>query len=188
MIRTLVVDDDYHVAHAHAHSVRRPPGFSVAGEAHSAKEAPGGANVPRRAHQRVDSGRRVQEGRAPAVVAGQCLRRWHLGDRVEGAKMLREDPHHHQPASRPQRVGAVGVSIAQATAACVVTLSRSCCSQFLPQPGSVTGQRLTAFDILGANHLSVVAATVTQHAAQGDAKDRTGCHHDTNRRGAAQAG
>ena len=46
MIRTLVVDDDYHLAHAHAHSLRRPPGFSVDGEAHSAKKAPGGANVP----------------------------------------------------------------------------------------------------------------------------------------------
>lgn len=39
MIRTLVVDDDYHVAHAHALSVRRVPGFSVIGEAHSAEEA-----------------------------------------------------------------------------------------------------------------------------------------------------
>ena len=39
MIRTLVVDDDYHVAHAHALSVGRVPGFSVVGEAHSAQEA-----------------------------------------------------------------------------------------------------------------------------------------------------
>jgi response regulator of citrate/malate metabolism len=39
VIRTLVVDDDYHVAHAHALSVGRLPGFSVAGEAHSAEEA-----------------------------------------------------------------------------------------------------------------------------------------------------
>lgn len=39
MIRTLVVDDDYHVAHVHALSVRRVPGFSVIGEAHSAEEA-----------------------------------------------------------------------------------------------------------------------------------------------------
>ena len=39
MIRTLVVDDDYHVAHVHALSVGRVPGFSVVGEAHSAEEA-----------------------------------------------------------------------------------------------------------------------------------------------------
>ncbi len=39
MIRTLVVDDDYHVAHAHALSVGRVPGFSVTAEAHSAEEA-----------------------------------------------------------------------------------------------------------------------------------------------------
>ena len=39
MIRTLVVDDDYHVAHAHALSVGRVPGFSVTGESHSAEEA-----------------------------------------------------------------------------------------------------------------------------------------------------
>ena len=39
MIRTLVVDDDYHVAHAHALSVGRVPGFSVVGEAHSAEDA-----------------------------------------------------------------------------------------------------------------------------------------------------
>ncbi len=39
MIRTLVVDDDYHVAHAHALSVGRVPGFSVTAEAHSAEAA-----------------------------------------------------------------------------------------------------------------------------------------------------
>jgi response regulator of citrate/malate metabolism len=39
VIRTLVVDDDYHVAHAHALSVARVPGFSVVAEAHSAEEA-----------------------------------------------------------------------------------------------------------------------------------------------------
>jgi response regulator of citrate/malate metabolism len=39
VIRALVVDDDYHVAHAHALSVGRVPGFSVTGEAHSAEEA-----------------------------------------------------------------------------------------------------------------------------------------------------
>jgi response regulator of citrate/malate metabolism len=39
VIRTLVVDDDYHVAHAHALSVGRVAGFSVVGEAHSAEEA-----------------------------------------------------------------------------------------------------------------------------------------------------
>ena len=39
MIRTLVVDDDYHVAHAHALSVGRVPEFSVTAEAHSAEEA-----------------------------------------------------------------------------------------------------------------------------------------------------
>ena len=39
MIRTLVVGDDYHVAHAHALSVGRVPGFSVVGEAHSAEDA-----------------------------------------------------------------------------------------------------------------------------------------------------
>jgi response regulator of citrate/malate metabolism len=39
LIRTLVVDDDYHVAHAHALSVGRVPGFSVVAEAHSAQEA-----------------------------------------------------------------------------------------------------------------------------------------------------
>ena len=39
MIRVLVVDDDYHVAHAHALSVSRIPGFEVVGEAHSGAEA-----------------------------------------------------------------------------------------------------------------------------------------------------
>lgn len=39
MIRTLVVDDDYHVAQVHARSVERVPGFGVVGEAHSAAEA-----------------------------------------------------------------------------------------------------------------------------------------------------
>jgi response regulator of citrate/malate metabolism len=39
MIRVLVVDDDYHVAQAHAISVRRVPGFEVVGEAHSGTEA-----------------------------------------------------------------------------------------------------------------------------------------------------
>ena len=39
MIRTLVVDDDFHVAHAHARSVEKVPGFVVVGEAHSAAEA-----------------------------------------------------------------------------------------------------------------------------------------------------
>lgn len=39
MIRTLVVDDDYHVAHAHALSVGRVAGFAVVGEAHSGSEA-----------------------------------------------------------------------------------------------------------------------------------------------------
>jgi response regulator of citrate/malate metabolism len=39
VIRTLVVDDDYHVAHAHALSVERVPGFSVVAEAHSAEQA-----------------------------------------------------------------------------------------------------------------------------------------------------
>ncbi|HZX07915.1 response regulator [Kribbella sp.] len=39
MIRTLVVDDDFHVAHAHARSVAKVPGFVVVGEAHSAAEA-----------------------------------------------------------------------------------------------------------------------------------------------------
>jgi response regulator of citrate/malate metabolism len=39
MIRILVVDDDYHVAHAHALSVARVQGFSVVGEAHTGAEA-----------------------------------------------------------------------------------------------------------------------------------------------------
>lgn len=39
MIRVLVVDDDYHVAHAHALSVGRVPGFEVVGEAHSGTQA-----------------------------------------------------------------------------------------------------------------------------------------------------
>jgi response regulator of citrate/malate metabolism len=39
VIRTLVVDDDFHVAHAHARSVAKVPGFLVVGEAHSAAEA-----------------------------------------------------------------------------------------------------------------------------------------------------
>ena len=39
MIRVLVVDDDYHVAHAHALSVAKLPGFEVVGQAHSGAEA-----------------------------------------------------------------------------------------------------------------------------------------------------
>jgi response regulator of citrate/malate metabolism len=39
MIRVLVVDDDYHVAKAHALSVARIDGFAVVGEAHTAAEA-----------------------------------------------------------------------------------------------------------------------------------------------------
>jgi response regulator of citrate/malate metabolism len=39
MIRVLVVDDDYHVAHAHALSVTRVEGFTVVGEAHTGSEA-----------------------------------------------------------------------------------------------------------------------------------------------------
>ncbi|MDP9118181.1 MAG: response regulator [Actinomycetota bacterium] len=39
MIRTLVVDDDYRVAHIHAASVERIDGFTCVGEAHSAAEA-----------------------------------------------------------------------------------------------------------------------------------------------------
>jgi response regulator of citrate/malate metabolism len=39
MIRVLVVDDDYHVARAHALSVARVPGFTVVGEAHTGAEA-----------------------------------------------------------------------------------------------------------------------------------------------------
>jgi hypothetical protein len=54
---------------------------------------------------------RSEVGRDPAVVAGQCVSRWHLGGRVEGAKMSGEDSPYHQPARPPQRVGAVGVSI-----------------------------------------------------------------------------
>ena len=41
MIRVLVVDDDFHVAHAHALSVARVPGFAVVGEAHTGAEALG---------------------------------------------------------------------------------------------------------------------------------------------------
>ena len=39
MIRTLVVDDDFHVARAHTRSVEKVPGFTVVGEARSAAEA-----------------------------------------------------------------------------------------------------------------------------------------------------
>jgi response regulator of citrate/malate metabolism len=39
VIRVLVVDDDYHVAKAHALSVARIEGFTVVGEAHTAAEA-----------------------------------------------------------------------------------------------------------------------------------------------------
>jgi response regulator of citrate/malate metabolism len=39
VIHVLVVDDDYHVAHAHALSVDRVEGFTVVGEAHSGAEA-----------------------------------------------------------------------------------------------------------------------------------------------------
>lgn len=39
MIRVLVVDDDYHVAQAHALSVARLDGFVVVGEAHTATQA-----------------------------------------------------------------------------------------------------------------------------------------------------
>ncbi|GAA3141187.1 response regulator of citrate/malate metabolism [Kribbella aluminosa] len=39
MIRTLVVDDDFHVARAHTRSVEKVPGFTVVGEARSAGEA-----------------------------------------------------------------------------------------------------------------------------------------------------
>ncbi len=38
-IRVLIVDDDFHVAHAHALGVSRIPGFEVVGEAHSAASA-----------------------------------------------------------------------------------------------------------------------------------------------------
>jgi len=39
VIRTLVVDDDFHVARAHTRSVEKVPGFTVVGEARSAAEA-----------------------------------------------------------------------------------------------------------------------------------------------------
>ncbi len=39
MIRVLVVDDDYRVAHAHARCVAATDGYSVVGEAHSGAEA-----------------------------------------------------------------------------------------------------------------------------------------------------
>ncbi|GAB3437083.1 response regulator [Phycicoccus ginsengisoli] len=39
MIRVLVVDDDYHVARAHALSLAKVPGFEVVGQAHSGSEA-----------------------------------------------------------------------------------------------------------------------------------------------------
>jgi response regulator of citrate/malate metabolism len=39
VIRTLVVDDDYRVAHIHGASVERVDGFTCVGEAHSAAEA-----------------------------------------------------------------------------------------------------------------------------------------------------
>ena len=39
MISVLVVDDDYHVAHAHALAVGRVDGFRVVGEAHTGAEA-----------------------------------------------------------------------------------------------------------------------------------------------------
>lgn len=39
MIDVLVVDDDYHVAHAHALAITRVEGFRVVGEAHSGAEA-----------------------------------------------------------------------------------------------------------------------------------------------------
>jgi response regulator of citrate/malate metabolism len=39
MIRTLVVDDDFRVAHIHAERVARVPGFECVGEAHTAAEA-----------------------------------------------------------------------------------------------------------------------------------------------------
>lgn len=39
MIKVLVVDDDYHVAHVHARSVATLDGFCVVGEAHSGTEA-----------------------------------------------------------------------------------------------------------------------------------------------------
>jgi response regulator of citrate/malate metabolism len=39
MIRTLVVDDDYHVAQVHTRAVNRVAGFETVGEAHTAAEA-----------------------------------------------------------------------------------------------------------------------------------------------------
>jgi response regulator of citrate/malate metabolism len=39
MIRTLVVDDDFRVAHIHAERVARMPGFECVGEAHTAAQA-----------------------------------------------------------------------------------------------------------------------------------------------------
>ncbi|MGW5242194.1 response regulator, partial [Monashia sp. NPDC004114] len=39
MIRVLVVDDDYHVARAHALSIARVDGFTAVGEAHTGEEA-----------------------------------------------------------------------------------------------------------------------------------------------------
>ena len=39
MIRTLVVDDDFRVAHIHAASVERVEGFACVGQAHTAAEA-----------------------------------------------------------------------------------------------------------------------------------------------------
>jgi response regulator of citrate/malate metabolism len=39
MIRTLIVEDDARIADAHAHFVKRVPGFAVAGVAHSGREA-----------------------------------------------------------------------------------------------------------------------------------------------------
>lgn len=39
MIRTLVVDDDYRVAHIHSEGLARVPGFESVGEAHTAAEA-----------------------------------------------------------------------------------------------------------------------------------------------------
>jgi response regulator of citrate/malate metabolism len=41
VIRTLVVDDDFHVARAHTRSVEKVPGFTVLGEARTAAEAHG---------------------------------------------------------------------------------------------------------------------------------------------------
>ena len=39
MIKTLVVDDDYRVAKAHAASIDRVDGFTAVGQAHSCDEA-----------------------------------------------------------------------------------------------------------------------------------------------------